>query len=165
MTRDFNTEEVTAAIRIHLAACLLDDAGKGLGRVFSARQKRGLDQRAKGLHALYEAVVALAGDEDKQTMVRNRALGLNVQVGYAKTAPARKFLVEEGDLALLCDHLLNYCDLECPCVIEKEDGSREVNRAAVKACEIRRLYKRVGLVEGQSRECPYSLYIGQKGKL
>lgn len=163
--RDFNTEEVTAAVKIHLAACLMDDVSKELGRVFTRQQRDGIAKRSKGLHELYEKAVSLAGDEDKQVMVRNRAASMTVQVGYARTAPERKFLVDQGDMEILCGHLLNYCDLECPCVVENEDGSREVIRPAVKGCEIRKLFKRLGLVEGFSAECPYSMYIGDKSKV
>lgn len=163
--RDFNTEEVTAAVKIHLAACLMNDVSKELGRVFTRQQREGIAKRSKGLHELYEKTVSLAGDSDKQAMVRNRAASLTVQVGYARTAPERKFLVDQGDMEILCGHLLNYCDLECPCVVEDEDGSREVIRPAVKGCEIRKLFKRLGLVEGFSAECPYSMYIGDKSKV
>lgn len=165
MERAFHTAEVVAAVKIHLASCLLENVPKELSRVLSRQQRDGIAQRAKNLNDLYSKVVSLAGDADEQAMVRNRADVLTVQVGYAKTAPERKYLVTQDDLELICSHLLDYCDIDCPCVTVREDGSREVNRPAVKGCEIRKLFKRLGLVEGYSAECPYSFYIGDKNKV
>ena len=87
MERSFNTAEVVAAVKIHLAACLMENVPKELSRVLSRQQRGGVAQRAKNLNDLYNKVVSLAGDADEQAMVRNRADVLTVQVGYAKTAP------------------------------------------------------------------------------
>lgn len=54
MEREFNTAEVTAAVKIHLAACLMDDVARELERVLARQQRQGILRRAEGLHALYE---------------------------------------------------------------------------------------------------------------
>ena len=45
MEREFNTAEVTAAVKIHLAACLMDDVAKDLSRVLTLRQRQGVLRR------------------------------------------------------------------------------------------------------------------------
>ena len=54
MEREFNTAEVTAAVKIHLAACLMDDVARELERVLARQQRQGILRRAEGLHTLYE---------------------------------------------------------------------------------------------------------------
>ena len=56
MEREFNTAEVTAAVKIHLAACLMDDVAKDLSRVLTLRQRQGVLRRAEGLHTLYISI-------------------------------------------------------------------------------------------------------------
>ena len=56
MEREFNTAEVTAAVKIHLAACLMDDVAKDLSRVLTLRQRQGILRRAEGLHTLYISI-------------------------------------------------------------------------------------------------------------
>lgn len=56
MEREFNTAEVTAAVKIHLAACLMDDVARELGRVLTRQQRRGVLRRAEGLHTLYISI-------------------------------------------------------------------------------------------------------------
>lgn len=156
MEREFNTAEVTAAVKIHLAACLMDDVARELERVLARQQRQGILRRAEGLHALYEKAVALAGDSDKQTMVRNRARSLVVQVGYAKTAPERMFLVSERDLSHLCNLAMQVCDMEC----EAEQGDGTLDSRVVKGCFTRKCFKRLGVTEEMHAGCPYSLYVG-----
>ena len=163
MEREFNTAEVTAAVKIHLAACLMDDVSKELGRVFTRQQREGIAKRSKGLHELYEKTVSLAGDSDKQAMVRNRAASLTVQVGYTKTAPERMFLVSERDLSHLCNLAMQVCDMEC----EAEQGDGTLDSRVVKGCFTRKCFKRLGVTEEMHAGCPYSLYVGagkEKGK-
>lgn len=156
MEREFNTAEVTAAVKIHLAACLMDDVARELGRVLTRQQRQGVLRRAEGLHTLYEKAVALAGDSDKQNMVRNRARSLVVQVGYTKTAPERMFLVSERDLSHLCNLAMQVCDMEC----EAEQGDGTLDSRVVKGCFTRKCFKRLGVTEEMHAGCPYSLYVG-----
>ncbi len=156
MEREFNTAEVTAAVKIHLAACLLDDVARELARVLPRRQRAGIQTRAKNLHALYDRAVALSGDEDKQTMIRNRARSLVVQVGYARVAPEQMFLVSERDLSHLCNLAMKVCDVEC--AAEQEDGTMDTR--VVKGCFTRKCFKRLGVTEEMHVGCPYSMYVG-----
>ena len=155
MEREFSTAEVTATVKIHLAACLMDDVARELSRVLN-RQQQDVLRRAEGLHALYEKAVTLAGDSDKQTMVRNRARSLVVQVGYTKTTPERMFLVSERDLSHLCNLAMKVCDVECEA--EQDDGT--LDSRVVKGCFTRKCFKRLGVTEEMHAGCPYSLYVG-----
>lgn len=160
MEREFNTSEVTAAVKIHLAACLMDDVARELKRVLPRRQQAGILRRAEGLHALYDRAVALSGDEDKQTMVRNRARSLVVQVGYAKVAPERMFLVSERDLSHLCNLAMKVCDVECAA----DQGDGTLDARVVKGCFTRKCFKRLGVTEEMHAGCPYSMYVGAARK-
>lgn len=157
--RELSTKQVTGLVRIHMSACSLEDAVKELGQATSEEEAESLKQTAKGLKQLFGAIVSRCGDEDRQTMVRNRAASLNVKVGYADTPQQGKYLIDQDDLNFLVDHMLNYCDMECPCVLYNENGERSIIKQAVKGCAVRKLYKRIGVAEGASPECPYSMYL------
>lgn len=157
---DLSTREITGLVRIHMTACSVEDAVKELERVCTDGELEELSRTAEGLKGLFNAVVERCGDEDRQVMIRNRAASLKVKVGYADTPQQGKYLVDHDDLEFLIDHMLNYCDMDCPCVVmDEETGERSIIKQAVKGCEVRKLYKRIGVAEGASPECPYSMYL------
>lgn len=156
---DLSTKQVTGLVRIHMSACSLEDAVKELGQVIDQDETESLKQAAKGLKQLFSAVVSRCGDEDRQVMVRNRAASMNVKVGYADMPQKGKYLIDQDDLNFLVDHMLNYCDMECPCVFYDKSGERSIIKQAVKGCAVRKLYRRIGVAEGASPECPYSMYL------
>lgn len=156
---ELSTKQVTGLVRIHMAACSLRDAANELGKAIDGGEAKTLKQTAEGLKTLFNAIVSRCGDEDRQTMVRNRAASLNVKVGYADTPQQGKYLIDQDDLNFLIDHMLNYCDMECPCVLYDENGEGSIIKQAVKGCAVRKLYKRIGVAEGASPECPYSMYL------
>lgn len=160
---DLNTEQLRGAVRIHMAAMSLQDALKELGGALLAEEAQQVQQASEGLKRAFTAIIDRCGDPDRQEMARNRAASLRVRVGYTDRPQEGKYLVNRDDLSFLVDHMLNWCDLECPCVTMDEDtGERAVIPQAVKGCEVRKLYRRLGVAEGLSPECPYSMYIAKK---
>lgn len=157
--RELSTKQVTGLVRVHMSACSLEDALEELGKAIDEVEADNLKHTAKWLKQLFNGIVSRCGDEDRQTMVRNRAASLNVKVGYADTPQQGKYLIDQDDLNFLVDHMLNYCDMECPCVVYDESGERSIIKQAVKGCAVRKLYKRIGVAEGASPECPYSMYL------
>ena len=163
--RDLNMEQLRGAVRIYMAAKSLQDAKKELGGALMEKEPEALEQASNGLESLFNAIIDRCGDPDRQVMARNRAASLKVRIGYTDAPQPGKYLVNADDLSFLVDYMLNYCDMDCPCVvIDEGTGERSIIRQAVKGCAIRKLYKRLGVAEGMSPECPYSMYLVGGGK-
>ncbi len=162
---NLNTEQLRGAVRIYMAAMSLQDAIKELGPVLEGEEAKQVQRASDELKRAFDAIIERCGDADKQEMARNRAASLKVRIGYTDAPQPGKYLVNADDLSFLVDHMLNYCDMDCPCVVtDEETGERSIIRQAVKGCAVRKLYKRLGVAEGMSPECPYSMYLVGGGK-
>ena len=97
MEREFNTAEVTAAVKIHLAACLMDDVARELGRVLTRQQRRGVLRRAEGLHTLYISIHSPhTGRDRKRTQLFEEKNGASVQ--HCLFSPAKGFFLLTKEL-------------------------------------------------------------------
>lgn len=159
MNSELSTQEVIGAVLLNTAANAVEDAANRLRRVFTPSQREQAERAAQMTDALAQAAMNTSDDEDQREAIRRRMSVLRVNVGYVDKKPPGMLLLSESDLSTLIGHALNFCDLECPCVtVDDETGERSVNRAAVKGCELRKLFRRIGVSEGgASAECPYSM--------
>jgi len=159
-TREYSTDEVRALVRIHMSAYMLNDAVKELGKRQELTETRTeLTAIAAGLLSTFEELVKNSGDEDRQAFTRRKAAALRCNVTYAPKPLENHILLHEKELNMLVGNMLNYCEYECPCVTVDEEG-RTVDKAAVKGCEIRKMFRRLGLEEkGSKIECPYTSII------
>ncbi len=154
-----STQEVIGTVLLNTAANAVEDAANRLSSVLTPLQREQAEKAAMTIKTLAQAVMNTTDDDDQQEAIRRRMSVLRVNVGYVDKKPPGMLLLSESDLSTLIGHALNFCDLECPCVtVDDKTGERSVNRAAVKGCELRKLFRRIGLCEGNiSAECPYSM--------
>lgn len=159
MNSELSTQEVIGAVLMNTAANAVEDAANRLRRLLTPSQREQAETAAHMTDELAQAMMNASDDEDQREAIRRRMSVLRVNVGYVDKKPPGMLLLSESDLSTLIGHALNFCDLECPCVtVDDETGERSVNRAAVKGCELRKLFRRIGVSEGgASAECPYSM--------
>lgn len=160
MERPLNSNELIKAVMVKVAAGALLDCSKELGRVLNRESCQELAQMGGKALEMFEACMTATGDEDQAIMARRRANALKVGVSYDKKHMQTMICLTPEECTTLVGHALNYCQLECPYADISEDGEALVNTAAVKGCELRKLYKRIGLAHSGivGNGCPYHMY-------
>lgn len=160
MDRPLNSNELIKAVMVKVAACALLDCSKELGRVLDSESCQELAQMGGKALELFEACMTATGDDDQAIMARRRADALKVGVSYDKKHLQTMICLTPEECTTLVGHALNYCQLECPYADITDNGEALVNTAAVKGCELRKLYKRIGLAHSGivGNGCPYFMY-------
>ena len=159
MNRPLNSNELIKAVMVKVAAGALLDCSKELGRVLGTESCQELAQIGGKALELFEACMTATGDENQAIMARRRADALKVGVSYDKKHLQTMICLTPEECTTLVGHALNYCGMECPYAALSEDGCT-VDKAAVKGCELQKLYRRIGLAHGGIVEtgCPYYMY-------
>lgn len=160
MNRPLNSNELIKAVMVKVAAGALLDCSKELGRVLEKESCQALAQMGDKALELFEACMTATGDREQEVMARRRANALKIGVSYDKKYLQTLITLTPDECTTLVGHALNYCQLECPYADMTEKGEPLVNTAAVKGCELRKLYKRIGLAHMGIVEkgCPYYMY-------
>ncbi|MEA5016141.1 MAG: hypothetical protein VB099_16440 [Candidatus Limiplasma sp.] len=155
-----NQSEAMGVALLQAGRCAVQD---GLKKLKGMLQELGIyEQLRESLEALdtaREMVMATCKDEDYRLGLERRIATYRIGLTHARPECPELHVVDDGDMQTLMGHALHYCDYECPCVTVDEEGERIVNTQAVRACEMRKMYKRLLVTEGPSPECPYSTLI------
>ena len=163
--RQLNNDEIVAVTTLNCCAnAILDNLPKlerrlknsGNGRMIGL-----LKGAAKSVANVVQRTIEENPDTDVQHMIITRMSRLKLQFGHVRKHPEELVIMTKADAETLLAPVLDRCDLECPCILEDEDGDRIVSTAMVKACETRKALKRIGLSEvGLSMDCPYQMIKG-----
>lgn len=162
MKQYLNSDELIKTVMLKVAAGALLDCSKNLKRVLSEKACADLEQMGEAAIQMHVDCLNACEDEDQAEFARRRANKMKIGVGYVKPAVNTTIDLDLKEASNLCGLVLSYfCELECPCVTMDDDGGRTVNRAAVKGCELRKLFRRIGLAQPDVAcgECPYSMYL------
>lgn len=158
--RAYNCEEVTAYVMASVAMNGFEEAAQKLKRRIEAAGKGEAVRIALSLMTgIITELGSMNGDENQRIALERRAAVTRVSVGYVDKPPRDIICLDERDASTLCGHALNYCELECPCVmVDETTGERSVIVEAVRGCELANVYKRLMVsANGLSAECPYAL--------
>lgn len=164
--RKLSGDEVIALTTINCCVNAFMDKLPQLDRRLKAQGKGRLCGLARGaaktMSKVVQAVIEEAPDEDQRDMVLTRMSRLHLQFGVVRKHPENLIIMTQEDAQTLIAPVLEKCDLECPCISFDDDGSRVVNTAMVKGCEIRKALVRAGVSEnGMGAECPYQFVKGR----
>jgi hypothetical protein len=159
MDRPLNSNELIKAVMVKVAAGALLDCSKELGKVLDKESCQELAQMGGKALELFEACITATGDECQAEAARRRADALKVGVSYDKKRLQTMICLTPEECTTLVGHALNYCDMECPYAELSGDGCT-VDKAAVKGCELQKLYRRIGLAHSGVVDtgCPYYMY-------
>lgn len=160
MKEYFNQREAMGVALISAGNCALSDGIENLkGRLEEIGCYDAATQALELLRKTCDTVFDTCKDEDYRIGLERKIGTYHIGLKHVKPECKELHVVGESDMQTLIGHSLNFCDLECPCVSMEEDGARTIDKRLVKACEMRKMYKRLMLTEGVSAECPYSMLI------
>lgn len=160
MDRPLNSNELIKAVTVKVAAGALLDCSKELVRVLGKETCADMAYMGEKALAMFEGCMTATNDECQAEMARRRADALKVGVSYDKKYLQTMICLTPDECTTLVGHALNYCQLECPYADIATDGEPMVNTAAVKGCELQKLYRRIGLAHSGivGKGCPYYVY-------
>lgn len=161
MQRPMNSEELKFAVMLKVVAGAAYDCGDHLGRVLGKEKCARAEQIGDELMQMHWDCLTATGDCEQAELAKRRAGALRVSVSHVKQKPLDTMIhLTADECTTLIGHALNYCAMECPYAAVSEDGCT-VDKAAVKGCELQKLYRRIGLVDSGivQQGCPYYDYV------
>jgi len=161
MQRPMNSEELKFAVMLKVVAGAAYDCGDHLGRVLGKEKCVRAEQIGDELMQMHLDCLTATGDQEQAILAKRRADALRVNVSNVKQKPLDTMIhLTADECTTLIGHALNYCAMECPYAAVSEDGCT-VDKAAVKGCELQKLYRRIGLVDSGivQQGCPYYDYV------
>lgn len=162
--RKLSSDEIINTTTANCCANALRDCAQKLARrLKGSGLENNLAQAADLVAAVVEFIIEGAPDPDQRTMILRRMGSLQLQFGHTRKHPEDVVIMSMPDAQTLLAPLFDHCDMECPFDAIAEDGSRVCDRAAVKACEVRKALVRIGVSEnGLGGECKYQFLMGKK---
>lgn len=160
MQRPMNGDELMYAVMLKVVAGAAFACGDHLKRVLGEEKCARAAEIGEELLGFHTDCLTATGDKEQAELAKRRADALQVGVSYVKKPLDTMIHLTADECTTLIGHALNYCAMECPYAAISEDGCT-VDKAAVKGCELQKLYRRIGLVDSGivQQGCPYYDYV------